>query len=121
MGALLKHAERRSRIDALARKLFVAYAQARVSDEAMRRKEAAFLSQTCLLEAEIFEAESEAFVDDEHSAIKERARCIAVVEQLLRTAEKSADEADWSGSVMSDAAAIDAFKAVLAALRAGDP
>ena len=44
---------------------------------------------------------------------------VAVVERLLRAAEKSADEADWSGSVMADAAAIDALKACLATLKDG--
>ena len=50
---------------------------------------------------------------------EQHARCVAAVERLLRAAEKSADEADWSGSVMADAAAIDAFKACLAALKDG--
>ena len=47
---------------------------------------------------------------------EQHARDVAAVERLLREAEKSADDADWSGSAMADAAAIEALKVALAAL-----
>ena len=47
---------------------------------------------------------------------EQHARCVAVVERVLREAEKAADEADWSGSSTADIAAINALKKALAAL-----